>query len=50
MIVTDRQMKLWLTEEGIARSVQGQCLKKVSARQTPIVGPCLFLASDCAAA
>lgn len=49
MVVTERQMKLWLTEESIARSVQGQCLKIV-LKADAIVGPALFLASDCAAA
>jgi enoyl-[acyl-carrier-protein] reductase (NADH) len=49
MIVTERQMKLWLTEEGIARTVERQCLKKV-LHADALVGPCLFLASDCAAA
>lgn len=48
MVVTERQMKLWLTEESIARSVQGQCLKIV-LKADAIVGPALFLASDCAA-
>ncbi len=49
MIVTDRQMKLWLTEDGIAQTVQRQCIKKV-LHADAIVGPCLFLASSCAAA
>ena len=49
MIVTDRQMKLWLTEDGIARTVERQCIKKV-LHADAIVGPCLFLASDCASA
>lgn len=48
MVVTERQMKLWLTEESIARSVQGQCLK-TPLKPDAIVGPALFLASDCAA-
>ncbi|TCS06739.1 NAD(P)-dependent dehydrogenase (short-subunit alcohol dehydrogenase family) [Rhizobium sp. BK418] len=48
MVVTERQMKLWLTEESIARSMQGQCLKVV-LKADAIVGPALFLASDCAA-
>jgi NAD(P)-dependent dehydrogenase (short-subunit alcohol dehydrogenase family) len=48
MVVTERQMKLWLTEESIARSLERQCLKKVLKAEA-IVGPCLFLASDCAA-
>lgn len=49
MIVTDRQMKLWLTEEGIAKTVERQCIKKVLQADV-IVGPCLFLASDGASA
>jgi NAD(P)-dependent dehydrogenase (short-subunit alcohol dehydrogenase family) len=49
MIITDRQMKLWLTEEGIARTVERQCIKKILHAEA-IVGPCLFLASDCASA
>ncbi|MHC2298871.1 NAD(P)-dependent dehydrogenase (short-subunit alcohol dehydrogenase family) [Rhizobium mongolense USDA 1844] len=49
MIVTERQMKLWLTEEGVAQTIKRQCLKKV-LHGDAIVGPCLFLASDCAAA
>ncbi|KRB49890.1 3-oxoacyl-ACP reductase [Rhizobium sp. Root708] len=49
MIVTDRQMKLWLTEDGIARTLERQCIKKV-LHADAIVGPCLFLASDCASA
>jgi NAD(P)-dependent dehydrogenase (short-subunit alcohol dehydrogenase family) len=48
MVVTERQMKLWLTEESIARSLQRQCLKIV-LKADAIVGPALFLASDCAA-
>ncbi|ANM03028.1 3-oxoacyl-(acyl-carrier-protein) reductase protein [Rhizobium phaseoli] len=48
MVVTERQMQLWLTEESIARSVEQQCLK-VPLKADAIVGPCLFLASDCAA-
>ncbi len=49
MVVTERQMKLWLTEESIERSMQRQCLKIV-LKADAIVGPALFLASDCAAA
>ncbi|MEK1860797.1 MAG: SDR family oxidoreductase, partial [Rhizobium leguminosarum] len=48
MVVTERQMQHWLTEESIARSVEDQCLK-VALKPDAIVGPCLFLASDCAA-
>lgn len=48
MIVTERQKRLWLTEEGIAATVERQCLKRVLTAED-LVGPCLFLASDCAA-
>lgn len=48
MIVTERQKELWLTDEGIAKMVDRQCLKHVLTAQD-LVGPCLFLASDCAA-
>ncbi|WP_018898607.1 SDR family oxidoreductase [Rhizobium sp. 2MFCol3.1] len=49
MIVTERQMKLWLTEEGIAGMIERQCIKRV-LQADAIVGPCLFLASDGASA
>ncbi len=49
MIVTERQRKLWLTEEGIAGMIERQCIKKV-LQADAIVGPCLFLASDGASA
>jgi NAD(P)-dependent dehydrogenase (short-subunit alcohol dehydrogenase family) len=49
MIVTERQKQLWLTEDSIERSIQRQCLKTVLTAEA-VVGPCLFLASDCAAA
>jgi len=49
MIVTERQMKLWLTEEGIAGMIERQCIKKV-LQADAIVGPCMFLASDGASA
>jgi NAD(P)-dependent dehydrogenase (short-subunit alcohol dehydrogenase family) len=48
MIVTERQMELWLTEERIERTVDRQCLKHV-LKAEDLVGPCLFLASDCSA-
>jgi galactose dehydrogenase len=46
MVITDRQMKLWLDEDTIESHVsQQQCLKQriVAA---DMVGPCLFLASE----
>lgn len=49
MIATERQMKLWLTEEGIADTVGRQCIKRL-LHADAIVGPCLFLASDGASA
>ncbi|WP_454848367.1 SDR family NAD(P)-dependent oxidoreductase [Rhizobium binxianense] len=49
MIVTERQKQLWLSEESIEHSIQRQCLKRVLTAEA-VVGPCLFLASDCAAA
>lgn len=44
MIVTERQKKLWLTEDGMAAMVARQCLKRVLLAED-MVGPCLFLAS-----
>lgn len=50
MIVTERQKKLWLTEEGVASFVEGrQCLKR-PLEAIDLVGPCLFLASSQSAA
>jgi len=46
MIVTERQLELWLTEEGMAKTVERQCLKHV-LKAADLVGPVLFLASDC---
>ena len=46
MVVTERQMELWLTEEGIAKTVERQCLKHV-LKAADLVGPTLFLASNC---
>lgn len=48
MIVTERQKALWLSDEGIARMVDRQCLKHILTAED-LVGPCLFLASDLAA-
>ncbi|NEI68089.1 SDR family oxidoreductase [Rhizobium lusitanum] len=49
MIVTQRQLDLWLTEDGMARTVDRQCLKRVLSADD-LVGPVLFLASDCSGA
>jgi len=49
MIVTERQKKLWLTEEGIETMVARQCLKRPLVAED-MVGPCLFLSSACSGA
>jgi NAD(P)-dependent dehydrogenase (short-subunit alcohol dehydrogenase family) len=48
MIVTERQKRLWLTDDGIAEIVGRQCLKRTLTADD-LVGPCLFLASAAAA-
>lgn len=49
MIVTERQRRLWLSDEAIAQMQERQCLKRMLIAED-LVGPCLFLASDCSAA
>ncbi|WEX78175.1 SDR family oxidoreductase [Sinorhizobium numidicum] len=49
MIVTERQKRLWLDDEAIARMQERQCLKRMLVADD-LVGPCLYLASDCSAA
>lgn len=44
-VMTERQQKLWVTEEGLAAHVARQCIREVMVPDD-IVGPCLFLASD----
>ncbi len=48
-VLTERQMELWATEEGLAKFMDRMCLKE---HLTPrdIVGPALFLASRASAA
>lgn len=48
MVVTERQKALWLTEESIKAMRQRQCLAQ-TLYADDLVGPCLFLASDCSA-
>lgn len=48
MVVTERQLKLWLTEDGMAQMRDRQCLKR-NLTAADIVGPCLFLASGASA-
>lgn len=50
MIVTERQKRLWVTEEGIRSFVdERQCIKR-ALEPADLVGPCLFLASPHSAA
>lgn len=46
MIVTERQKRLWLDDAAIANMQDRQCLKR-SLTPDDLVGPCLYLASDC---
>jgi galactose dehydrogenase len=49
MIVTERQKRLWLTDDGMAAMLARQCLKRTLDAED-LVGPCLFLASNASAA
>ncbi|NRP71444.1 D-xylose 1-dehydrogenase [Ensifer psoraleae] len=49
MIVTERQKRLWLDDDAITRMQERQCLKRMLIADD-LVGPCLYLASDCSAA
>ncbi|WDZ77372.1 SDR family NAD(P)-dependent oxidoreductase [Ensifer adhaerens] len=46
MIVTERQKRLWLDDVAIAKMQERQCLKR-SLTADDLVGPCLYLTSDC---
>ncbi|PTM98407.1 SDR family NAD(P)-dependent oxidoreductase [Mycoplana dimorpha] len=48
MVLTERQLRLWVDEAAIASMVKQQCLKRSLSPQD-IVGPCLFLASEASA-
>lgn len=43
-VMTERQKKLWVTEEGLKDMLDRQCLKE-AIQPDDMVGPCLFLAS-----
>ncbi len=45
LILTERQARLWITEEGLAAHLERQCLPD-TLRAADVVDPCLFLASD----
>jgi NAD(P)-dependent dehydrogenase (short-subunit alcohol dehydrogenase family) len=47
-VMTERQKKLWVTEEGLAAMIERQCLKR-PIEPDDMVGPCLFLASKASA-
>jgi galactose dehydrogenase len=47
-VMTERQRKLWVTEEAVAAFVDRQCLKREMVPED-LVGPCLFLASEASA-
>lgn len=48
MVVTERQKKLWINDAAIAGMLEKQCLKQMLVADD-MVGPCLYLASDCSA-
>ncbi|WP_306117310.1 MULTISPECIES: SDR family oxidoreductase [unclassified Roseitalea] len=48
-IMTERQKKLWVTDEGLEEMIGRQCLKH-ALQPEEMVGPCLFLASNAASA
>lgn len=48
MVVTQRQKDLWLTDAAIAAMRDKQCLNHTLIADD-MVGPCLYLASDCSA-
>ncbi|MGY6708039.1 MAG: SDR family NAD(P)-dependent oxidoreductase [Rhizobiaceae bacterium] len=47
-VMTERQKKLWVTEEALAGFVERQCLRR-AMMPGDLVGPCLFLASEASA-
>jgi len=47
-VMTERQKRLWVTEEGLAAMIDRQCLKR-AIQPEDMVGPCLFLVSNASA-
>ena len=45
MVITPRQMDLWLTDEGISKQLENQCLPQALIPED-VVGSVLFLASS----
>ena len=48
-VMTERQKRLWVTEESLSAMLERQTLKH-ALQPAEMVGPCLFLASDAASA
>jgi NAD(P)-dependent dehydrogenase (short-subunit alcohol dehydrogenase family) len=46
-VMTERQRRLWVTEEALSAMIDRQCLKD-EIQPEDMVGPCLFLASNAA--
>lgn len=44
-VMTERQKRLWVTEEALAAMIDRQCLKE-AIQPADMAGPCLFLASS----
>ncbi|MEM5472014.1 SDR family oxidoreductase [Hoeflea sp. AS60] len=47
-VMTERQKRLWVTEDGLSAMIDRQCLKR-EIQPEDMVGPCLFLASSASA-
>ncbi|KGF68246.1 3-oxoacyl-ACP reductase [Hoeflea sp. BAL378] len=47
-VMTERQKRLWVTEESLAAMIDRQCIKR-PIEPEDMVGPCLFLASTASA-
>jgi NAD(P)-dependent dehydrogenase (short-subunit alcohol dehydrogenase family) len=47
-VITERQRKLWVTEESLSAHVSRQCIKREMIAGD-MIGPCLFLASEASA-
>lgn len=47
-VLTDKQMEMWATKDGLAEHLDRMCLKE-HLKPADIVGPCLFLASSASA-
>lgn len=47
-VMTERQKRLWVTEDGLAQMIDRQCIKR-AIETDDMIGPCLFLASSASA-